>query len=129
MKYIRKEEIRIKRNYTGWWLAGLCLVFVAVLFVFVWQKLCLADQLTRIEASEKYNRQLVARQKELDIQRQRLCSPGRLEEIAVSQLGLQYPEKSQLAVMIQPPRGHGDVTAAMILTEWFKPVISAWSQQ
>jgi cell division protein FtsL len=100
-------------------------LFFSVLFMFVWQKIQLADQLVRIERKERMLSVVISRQKNLSVEIQRLGYPGRLEAIASAELGMKYPDKEQMVVMISPPApGAGKGVFAAL----FRPVSAAWSQ-
>ena len=126
MKPLTRNEIRSRRPRTGWWLGAVIALFFSVMFLFVWQKLSLSDQLARIERKERLLRTVLSQQKNLSIEIQQLCYPGRLEGIAIAELGLRYPDKDQMVVMISPPAG-GD--RQNVFAALFKPVSAAWSQQ
>ena len=126
MKPLTRDEIRSRRPRTGWWLAAAITLFFGVLLLFVWQKVSLSDQLLRIERKERLLRDVQSRQKALAIEIQQLCYPERLEAIAQAELGLRYPDKDQMVVMISPPAGG---SRQNLFAALFKPVSAAWSQQ
>ncbi|MDI6738864.1 MAG: hypothetical protein QME74_00685 [Candidatus Edwardsbacteria bacterium] len=125
MKLLTRDEIRSRSPRTGWWLGGLVVLFFGVLFLFVWQKIYLADQLIRIERKERRLNNVSSRQKSLTVDIQRLGYPGRLGAVAVSELGMKYPDKEQMVVMISPP---AVVNRENIFAALLKPVSAAWSQ-
>ncbi len=126
MKPLTRDEIRSRRPTTGWLLTAAIALFFGVLLLFVWQKITLSDQLVRIELKQRQLRDVKTQQKSLAIEIQQLCYPGRLEAIAQAELGLRYPDKDQMVLMISPPAGGNrqNLIAALL-----RPVSAAWSQQ
>jgi cell division protein FtsL len=125
MRLLTRDEIRSRSPRTGWWLGAVAGLFFSVLFLFVWQKIQLSDQLMRIERKERTLAAVRSQQKALSVEIQRLGYPGRLEAVAAAELGMKYPDKEQMVVMISPPAAAGreGVFAAL-----FQPVKAAWSQ-
>ncbi|MRR08928.1 hypothetical protein EG831_02325 [bacterium] len=125
MRLLTRDEIRSRAPRTGWWLGMLAAAFFGLLFLFVWQKVRLTGQLARIECKQRALDALRTRQKTLAVEIQRLAYPGRLETVASAELGMVYPERDQMVVMITPPApGSGQGLFAAL----FKPVNAAWSQ-
>jgi cell division protein FtsL len=125
MRLLTRDEIKSRSPRTGWWLGGVAIVFFSVLFLFVWQKIQLADQLGRIERKERTLAQVLSRQKNLSVEIQRLEYAGRLEAVATGQLGMTYPDKQQMVVMISPP---SPAAREGVFAALFQPVRAAWSQ-
>ena len=126
MKPLTRDEIRSRRPATGWLLTAAIALFFGVLLLFVWQKITLSDQLVRIERKQRLLREVQSQQKALAIELQQLCYPGRLEAIARTELGMRYPDKEQMVVMISPPAGGN---RQHLFAALFRPVSAAWSQQ
>jgi cell division protein FtsL len=125
MKLLTRDEIRSRSPRTGWWLGAVAGLFFSVLFLFVWQKIQLTDQLVRIERKERALAGVRSQQKGLSVEIQRLGYPGRLEAAAAAELGMIYPDKEQMVVMISPPAPAAGEGVFAIL---FRPVSAAWSQ-
>jgi hypothetical protein len=125
--FLHKTEIKLKKNRTGWFIAGLVFVFFAVMFLSIRQKFSLSQQLASIERDQNYNREVVCLQKELLVKLQQLEARNRLEARAVSDLGFEYPSNSQVVVMLKSPASdRGGLAYA--LAGIFRPVSSAWSK-
>jgi len=124
--FLHKTEIKLEKSRTGWLIAGWVFVLFAVMFLFIWQKFSLSQQLASIERDQNYNREVVSLQKELLVRLQQLEARGRLEASAAN-LGFGYPSNSQVVVMLNSPapqRGG----LAYALAGIFRPVSSAWSK-
>lgn len=125
--FLHRTEIKLEKNRTGWLITGWVFVFFAVMFLFIWQKFSLSQQLAAIERNQNYNREVTTLQKELQVRLQQLEARNRLEERAVSGLGFEYPSNSQVVVMLKPPASdRGGLAYA--LAGIFRPVSSAWSK-
>jgi len=125
--FLKRTEIKHEKNRTGGLIAVWVLVFFLVMFLYVWQKFSLAQQLSSIEKDQNYNREVVSLQKELLVKLQQLEARNRLETKAVSELGFEYPSNSQVVVMLKPPASdRGGL--ALALAGMFRPVSSAWSK-
>ncbi|MBI4726569.1 cell division protein FtsL [candidate division TA06 bacterium] len=125
--FLHKTEIKLEKNRTGWLIAGWVFVFFAVMFLFIWQKFSLSQQLGSIEKDQNYNREVVSLQKELQVRLQQLEARNRLESRAMEDLGFEYPSNRQVVVMLKSPapqRGG----LAYVLAGLFRPVSSAWSK-
>jgi cell division protein FtsL len=125
MKLLTRDEIRSRSPRTGWWLGAAAGLFFGVLFLFVWQKIELADQLMRIERKERALAAVRVQQKALSVEIQRLGYPARLEAVAAAELGMTYPDKAQMVVMISPP---APAAREGVFAALFRPVSAAWSQ-
>ena len=125
MRLLTKDEIKSRSPRTGWWLGAVVGLFFSVLFLFVWQKIQLADQLVRIERKERMLSAVISRQKNLSVEIQRLGYLGRLEAVATAELGMKYPDKAQMVVVISPP---APGAREGVFSALFKPVSAAWSQ-
>lgn len=128
-KYLHRGEYRPSRNRPGWLIAAITLAFFAVLFCYVWQKIYLARQVGAIEYYQGANRKISERLKMLAMEKQQLSFRGRIEQVAMGNLGLAYPEKDQIMAMIQPPQGRHDIGWSSNLAGIFKPASTAWGQQ
>ncbi len=125
MRLLTRDEIRSRAPRTGWWLGLAAVLLFGVLFLSVRQKTMLSGQLARIERKERLLSDVRTRQKSLLVEIQRLGYPGRLEAIASGQLGMRYPDRQQMVVMLTPPAaGDGGGAWASVL----QPVRAAWSQ-
>jgi len=125
--FLRSTEIKLERNRTGWFIAGLVFVLFAVMFLSIRQKFSLSRQLASIESDQNYNREVVSLQKELLVKLQQLEARNRLESRAVAEMGFEYPSNSQVVVMLKPPAAdRGGLAYA--LAGIFRPVSSAWSK-
>jgi hypothetical protein len=126
-QFLYRKEIKIEKSHTGLIITGLVVVFFAVVFLFIWQKFTLTQQLAGIERDRNYLQTIATKQKELVIQLQQMASRPRLEEAALGQLGFVYPGNEQVVVMLRPPsEGRGSI--GMALAGLFRPVSAAWSK-
>lgn len=128
-RYLHRGEYQPGRNKTGWLIVAISLAFFAVLFCYVWQKIYLARQVAAIEYYQEANRRISDRVKMLAVEKQQLSFRGRIEQVAMGDLGLVYPEKEQIVAMIQPPRGRDKAGWSSNLAGIFKPASTAWGQQ
>jgi hypothetical protein len=125
--FLKRTEIKHEKNRTGGLIAVWVLVFFLVMFLYIWQKFSLGQQLSAIERDQNYNREVVSLQKELLVRLQRLEARNGLEARAVSELGFEYPANNQVVVMLRPPASdRGGLAPA--LAGMFRPVSSAWSK-
>jgi hypothetical protein len=125
--FLRNNEIKLEKNRTCWFIAGLVFVLFAVMFLSIRQKFSLSQQLAAIEKNQNYNREVVSLQKELLVKLQQLEARNRLEAGAAFDLGFEYPSNRQVVVMLKSPASdRGGLAYA--LAGIFRPVSSAWSK-
>jgi cell division protein FtsL len=127
--YLQKGEYQPSKNRTGWLITAIALAFFAVLFCYVWQKIYLTRQVASIEYCLEANRRISDRVKMLTVEKQRLSFSGRLEQAALENLGMSYPEKGQLVGIILSPKGRSSNSWSSNLAGIFKPTSVAWGQQ
>lgn len=128
-RYLHKGEYQPSKNKTGWIIASVSVVFFAVLFCYVWQKIYLSTQIAAVEYYQESNRRISDRTKMLIVEKQRLLYRGRIEQTATEYLGLIYPEKEQIVAMIQPPTRNEREGWSSNLAGVLKPTSTAWGQQ
>lgn len=78
-------------------------IFLAVL-LYVWQRVNVIEMGYRIEALEKERKELLQKNKALLIEAASLGSPRRIEEIAISQLGMVRPSPGQMVFIRETKR-------------------------
>lgn len=78
-------------------------IFLAVL-LYVWQRVNVIEMGYRIEALERERKELLQKNKALLIEAASLGSPQRIEEIAISQLGMVRPSPGQMVFIRETKR-------------------------
>lgn len=126
-KFLTQAEIRRKRNRAGLALGLAGLFLSAFFFAYIWQRVYLRQQLADIEYLENRKQELVAQGKRLQLEAQSLNSWSQVERLAMENLGMVYPDKSQIHLAVLPP-ARKDLTLVLAARNFFNPVNPAWSQ-
>jgi cell division protein FtsL len=127
--FLHRGEYQPTPNRAGLLMVVVISVVMGLIFCYVWQKVSLSRQMADIEQLSQSNRMLAERVRCLELEKQQLSFRGRVEELAVSQLGMVYPEKEQIVALIQPPRGGRPDGWSTNLAGVFIPAAVAWGQQ
>ncbi len=124
---VTKDEVKRGRDRTGLVLGMAGLAVCLLVFIYIWQRVYLAQDLAEIERLEIRNQELATESRRLAFLAQQLNSWSQVEALATTQLGMVYPEKSQIVALVVPPqrRDQGIVT---VVRNWLTPVNPAWSQ-
>jgi cell division protein FtsL len=126
-KFITRAEIRKKRNRAGLALGLAGLFLMAFLFAYIWQRVYLRQQLADIEYLENRKQELAALGKRLQLEAQSLNSWSQVERLAMENLGMVYPDRSQIQLAVLPP-ARKELTLVLAAKNLFNPVRPAWSQ-
>jgi len=126
-QFVRRAEIRKSRGRGRLALGLAGLLVTAMLFAYIWQRICLSQQLASIEELSALNQELAAQGKRLLLESQKLNSWSAVEKAAVEKLGMSYPEKEQIVAAIMPP-SRPETGLASVIKGMFNPVNPAWSQ-
>jgi predicted negative regulator of RcsB-dependent stress response len=126
--YIRRNEIKTSRDRTGMAMAMVGLLSFGMLFAYVWQRVSLSQQLAHVEQLTQVSQSLTTEQKQLSMEVQRLNSWSYVEQAAIQELGLCYPEKDQVVLAILPPAAHTGLDLFRLASNAARPVPVAWSQ-
>jgi len=126
-KFITRAEIRKKRNRAGLALGLAGLFLMAFLFAYIWQRVYLRQQLADIEYLENRKQELAALGKRLQLEAQSLNSWSQVERLAMENLGMVYPDRSQIQLAVLPPV-RKELTLVLAAKNLFNPVRPAWSQ-
>ncbi len=94
------QDVKLKRDlrdmrflYTALLAVFLC---VAVLFVYLWSRLMVVNIGYEISRADLERGALVEQNRRLRLDLERLKSPGRIEAMALRELGLVHPKKEQV---------------------------------
>jgi len=126
--YIRRNEIKTAKDRTGMAMAMVGLLSFGMLFAYVWQRVYLSQQLTKVEQLAQESQALASEQKRLSMEVQQFNSWSYIEQTAIRELGLCYPERDQVVMAILPPAAHPGLDLFRLASNAARPVPAAWSQ-
>lgn len=77
----------------------MCAVIMLAFFIFLWVRIYSLEIGYRISDDHKVHEELVQENKKLKVERAALKSSSRLETIALNQLGMTLPRKTQVVIV------------------------------
>ncbi|MBW1980852.1 MAG: cell division protein FtsL [Deltaproteobacteria bacterium] len=94
-KFLRRQQLRSQMGL----ILLLLLWALASGFGYVWCRMKVVDLGYRLAAAHRTHSRLVDDNKKLSLELARLRSPERVEQVALSRLGLSRPNKNQIVVL------------------------------
>lgn len=96
-RVIREFDLRCRADY-------ICLTLLSAVFVigalfYAWQQFRWIQYGYQIEAADRYIRELAEEERQLRLQRAELASPGRIEQLARTELGMVTPGPDEYLIL------------------------------